>query len=50
MDLNILRSVVTVIAFVLFVGILIWAYLPSRKSQFDEAAELPFRSEQEQGK
>lgn len=49
MDLNFLRSIVTVIAFVLFIGILIWAYLPSRKSQFDEAANLPFRSEQEQG-
>ena len=47
MDINLLRSVVTLAAFVAFVGILIWAYLPSRKAQFDAAAQLPFKPEQE---
>ena len=47
MDINLLRSVVTLAAFVAFVGILIWAYLPSRKVQFDAAAQLPFEPEQE---
>lgn len=45
MDINVLRSMVTVAAFTVFVGILVWAFLPSRKSQFDDAAQLPFRSE-----
>ena len=45
MDINVLRSVVTVAAFVVFVGILVWACLPSRKAQFDDAAQLPFQSE-----
>ena len=45
MDINVLRSVVTVAAFSVFVGILVWAYRPSRKAQFDDAAQLPFRSE-----
>ena len=45
MDINILRSVVTVTAFLVFIGILFWAYRPSRKAQFDDAAQLPFRSE-----
>lgn len=45
MDINVLRSMVTVAAFVVFVGILVWACLPSRKVQFDDAAQLPFRSE-----
>ena len=45
MDLNFLRSLVTVAAFIAFVGILVWAYWPSKKSQFDEAAQLPFKSE-----
>lgn len=45
MDLNFLRSLVTVAAFIAFVGIWVWAYRPSKKSQFDEAAQLPFKSE-----
>ena len=42
MDINILRSLVTAFSFALFVGILIWAYRPARKAEFDEAAQLPF--------
>lgn len=45
MDINVLRSLVTVAAFVVFICILFWAYRPSRKDQFDDAAQLPFRSE-----
>jgi cytochrome c oxidase cbb3-type subunit 4 len=47
MDVNTLRSVVTAASFVFFVGILVWAYRPSRKAEFDEAAQLPFLAEQE---
>jgi cytochrome c oxidase cbb3-type subunit IV len=47
MDINLLRSLVTVAGFIGFVGILVWAYLPSRKEQFDEAARLPFLADQE---
>ena len=42
MDINILRSLVTAFSFVLFIGILVWAYRPARKAEFDEAAQLPF--------
>ena len=45
MDINFLRSMVTVAAFVVFVGILVWAYRPARKKQFDDAAKLPFESD-----
>ncbi len=45
MDINFLRSIVTVAAFVVFIGILVWACLPSRKAEFDDAAQLPFQSE-----
>lgn len=45
MDINVLRSLVTVLAFAAFIGILVWAYQPSRKAQFEDAAQLPFRSE-----
>ncbi len=45
MDINLLRTAVTVAAFVAFVGILVWTCMPSRKARFDDAAQLPFRSE-----
>ncbi len=45
MDINLLRSLVTVAGFVLFLAIVAWAYLPARRKQFDDAAELPFKSE-----
>jgi cytochrome c oxidase cbb3-type subunit 4 len=45
MDINVLRSIVTVAAFAAFVGIFCWAWRPSRKPQFDAAAQLPFMSE-----
>ena len=44
MDINILRSLVTAFSFMLFIGILVWAYRPARKAEFDEAAQLPFTS------
>lgn len=47
MDINILRSLVTTSSFILFVGILVWAYRPARKTGFDEAAQLPFINDQE---
>jgi cytochrome c oxidase cbb3-type subunit 4 len=47
MDINTLRSLVTAFSFVLFVGILVWAYWPARQTGFDEAAQLPFIADQE---
>jgi cytochrome c oxidase cbb3-type subunit IV len=45
MDVNDLRIAVTVVGFFLFVAIVVWTYRPARKAQFDDAAQLPFRSE-----
>jgi len=42
MDLNLARSIITVLSLVAFVGIVVWAYGSRRKSRFDEAARLPF--------
>ena len=47
MDINILRSLVTAFSFALFIGIFVWAYRPARKTGFDEAAQLPFITDQE---
>lgn len=40
MDINDLRSIFTAFTFVLFVGIIWWAYSGRRKKAFDEAARL----------
>jgi len=42
MDINDLRIIATVAAFVTFIGIVLWAYSGKRKAAFDEAAQLPF--------
>lgn len=46
MDLNDLRSVVTVISLFAFLGIVAWAWSRKNRSAFDEAAQLPFAEEQ----
>ena len=42
MDINDLRSIVTVAGLVCFLAIVGWAYSKSSKKGFDEAANLPF--------
>jgi cytochrome c oxidase cbb3-type subunit 4 len=42
MDINDLRSLVTVLSFAAFAGIVLWAWSGKRKTAFDEAANLPF--------
>ncbi|MDP2808839.1 MAG: cbb3-type cytochrome c oxidase subunit 3 [Rhodocyclaceae bacterium] len=41
MDINDLRSIFTVLAFVMFAGIVWWAYSGRRKQAYEEAAQLP---------
>ena len=40
MDVNILRSLVTLLSFVGFVGLVAWAYSPRRKRQFEEVGAM----------
>lgn len=42
MDINTVRSIITVVALLAFLGIVFWAYSGKRKSRFDAAACLPF--------
>lgn len=42
MDINDLRSIVTVLAFATFIAIVLWAYSDRSKAAFDQAARLPF--------
>lgn len=39
------RSLVTLVSFITFLGIVWWAYGARPKSSFDEAANLPFADE-----
>ncbi len=45
MDLNLIRSIVTVLAFVAFVLIGVWTWRRSNAARFEEAAALPFADE-----
>lgn len=38
MDINLIRSLVSVAVFAVFLGIVWWAYAPGRKRRFDEDA------------
>jgi cytochrome c oxidase cbb3-type subunit 4 len=42
MDVNDLRSITTLLMFVVFVGIVVWAWAAKRRTSFDDAAQLPF--------
>jgi cytochrome c oxidase cbb3-type subunit IV len=45
MDINTLRSVATVASFIIFIGIMVWAYSRRRVVDFSEAANLPFEQD-----
>ncbi len=42
LDLNLLRSLATLVMFVLFIGIVVWAWSQRRRGDFADAAQLPF--------
>jgi len=42
MDVNDLRSVATVVCFVIFIGIVVWTYSRRNREDFEEASKLPF--------
>lgn len=47
MDITDFRSLATVLCAIAFTAVVWWAYGPSRKPQFDEAAKLPFLEDDE---
>lgn len=47
MDAGVLGSVVTVVFFILFVLIILWAFHRGNKQKFEDAANLPFREDAE---
>ena len=49
MDVNDLRSGVTVLSMLVFLGIAAWAWSQRNRSRFDEAAQLPFQHDGSDG-
>lgn len=49
MDINTLRSLATVLVAIAFFAVCWWAFAPSRRARFDEAAQLPFADEPNEG-
>jgi cytochrome c oxidase cbb3-type subunit 4 len=47
MDQGLIGSIFTVIVFISFVGIVLWAFSSRNKKSFDEAANLVFADEQQ---
>ncbi|PWV64696.1 cbb3-type cytochrome oxidase subunit 3 [Plasticicumulans acidivorans] len=43
--LTIIRSAFTVMMFLIFIGIVVWAWSGRSRRRFDEAANLPFADE-----
>ncbi len=41
MDVNLMRSVITAVRFVVFIGIVLWAWSKGRRADFEAAARLP---------
>lgn len=45
MDINVVRSIVTVVSFVLFVAILVQVLKRSRRAEYEQAALQPFQDD-----
>jgi cytochrome c oxidase cbb3-type subunit IV len=45
-DINSVRSIVTVVSLLLFVALMVWTWQRKRKNGFEEAAMLPFLDSQ----
>lgn len=42
MDLGVIRGIGTLVLFVSFLGLILWAWSPRQRQRFEEAAQLPF--------
>lgn len=45
MEAGLISSVVTVIFFVLFIAIIVWAFYSGNKKRFEDAGNLPFQED-----
>ncbi len=45
MDINTLREITTVVSFVAFIGIWVWAYSRRNREYFEEQGRIPFQQD-----
>jgi cytochrome c oxidase cbb3-type subunit 4 len=45
MEAGLISSVVTVVFFVLFIAIIVWAFYSGNKKRFEDAGNLPFQED-----
>jgi len=45
MDINLIRSVLTVLLFIAFIGIVMWAWSKGKREDFEAAARLPLEDD-----
>lgn len=50
MDIGTFRGITTLLIMIAFLGVVFWAYSKRRKKDFDEAKNLPFADDEENGK
>ena len=50
MDINDIRSIVTVLGLVLFLALVRWVWAARRRSAFEAAAMLPFEGERQENR
>lgn len=41
LDINDLRSIITLVSFLIFIGICVWSFSPKNKDRFNEASRIP---------
>jgi len=49
LDINVLRSFVTLVSLAMFIGLMVWTWNRRQKRDFDEAAHLPFLDDEQVG-
>ena len=45
MDINTIREITTVVSFVAFIGIWVWAYSRRNRAYFEEQGRIPFQQD-----
>jgi cytochrome c oxidase cbb3-type subunit 4 len=49
MELNEVRSLITLLSLCLFLALVAWTWWPARRGAADEAAQLPFAGDADEG-
>lgn len=48
MDYGLLQGIWTILVMIFFLGVVVWAWSRKRKKEFDDAAMIPFREDNDE--